>query len=63
LTERFDRRDVYFLKRRPDVGEPHTEVAEGAACSAKSVSLFTKLCKQNMQESGILFTSYSPEIY
>jgi len=50
LTKRFDRRDVYFLKRRPDVGELHTEVGEGAASSAKPVSLFTKLCKQNMQE-------------
>jgi hypothetical protein len=36
---------VYFLKRRPDVGELHTEVGEGAGSSAKPVSLFTKLCK------------------
>src|SRR4030095_6609241 len=59
LTESFDRRDVYFLKRRPYVGELHKSVAKCAPNPAKLVSLFTKSCEQNMEESGILFTSYS----
>jgi len=63
LTKGFDRRDVYFLKRRPNVGELHKNVDEGATSAAKSVSLFTKSCEQNIQELGILFTSYSRGIY
>jgi len=50
---------VYFLKRRPYVGELHLNAGEGATSPAKLVSLFTKSCEQNMQELRILFTSYS----
>jgi hypothetical protein len=50
LTESLDRRDVYFLKRRPYVGKLHTDVGECAASPAKLASLFTKWCEQNMQE-------------
>jgi hypothetical protein len=53
---------VYFLKRRPYVGELHKNVGEGATSPTKLVSLFTKPCEQNMQKLGILFTSYSREI-
>jgi hypothetical protein len=48
LTKGFDRRDVYFLKRRPYVGELHKNVGEGATSPTKLVSLFTKSCEQNM---------------
>jgi len=51
LTESFDWRDVYFLKRCPYVGELHKKVSEYAAKSAKALFLFTKLCEQNMQET------------
>lgn len=63
LTESLDGRDVYFLKRRPYVGKLHGKAGECAASRSKLASLFTKSCKQNMQERAILFTSYSREIY
>jgi len=59
LTESFDWRDLYFLKRRPYVGELHMTASEGITSPAKSVFLFTKSCEQNMQKPPILFTSYS----
>jgi hypothetical protein len=59
LTKRFDRRDVYFLKRRPYIGELHKKVGECATNPAKLVSLFTKPCEQNTQHEESLFTSYS----
>jgi hypothetical protein len=62
LTKGFDRRDVYFLKRRPNVGELHWNAGEGATSAAKPVSLFAKSCEQNMQQLGFLFTSYSQAI-
>jgi hypothetical protein len=59
LTESFDWRDVYLLKRRPYVGKLHTKAGEGVTSPAKSVFLFTKSCEQNMHKPPILFTSYS----
>src|SRR6266550_8144955 len=58
LTKRFDRRNVYFLKRRPYVGEPHGKVSKDTASPGEIRLLSTKLCKQNMQEPRIIFTSY-----
>jgi len=59
LSEGFDRRDLYFLKRRPYIGKLHVKVGERVPSLPKLASLFTKSCEQNMQRRGILFTSYS----